>query len=108
MGLERRYSFDVDADYQTVYRRIVDVERRCYQGSMITANMMVNADLYTEMKRGEISVGLYGVIAQIHQVVDVSGLEDGRTSVTAIYPMGPVEKQGEKLRAWATGSATDC
>lgn len=108
MGPERRYTFEVDADYQTVYRRIVDVARSCYQGNLITANMVVNADLYPDTKRGAISVGLHGIATSIYQVIDVHGIDATHAEVVAIFPMGPVEKQGRKVRAWASGSGTEC
>ena len=108
MGPERRYAFDVDADYQTVYRRVVGVARQCYQGSLITANMVVNSDLYPDLRRGEVSVGMYGAMQQVYQVIDIEARADGGTAVHAVYPLGPIDTQGAKLREWATGSGSRC
>lgn len=109
MGAERSYTFQVDADYQTAYRRIVDVARSCYQGNMITANMMVNTDLFPDTRSGAISVGLYGAMGpSLYQVIDVRGIDAEHTEVVAIFPMGPVEKMGAKVRAWASGSGAEC
>lgn len=108
MGPEHRYAFRVDADYQTVYRRILEVERNCYQGNMITASMIVNADLYPDTKSGTISVGMYGIATSIYQVIDVRGIDAARSEVSAVFPVGSAERWGKKLESWATGGSTQC
>lgn len=107
MGDDRRVVFTVPDGYQAVYRRMVEIQRRCYQANLITASMIVNADLYPDTRSGQITVGLYGIAVQIHQVIDIQGLDDG-TRVTAIFPLGNVRKQGERVNGWANGTRTDC
>jgi hypothetical protein len=45
--------------YEEAYRRIVTPMRNCYQGSGLNTHAAVNADLYTDIRRGEI--GLVGM-----------------------------------------------
>ena len=109
MGPERQYSFKVDNDYQTTYKRVLDAARNCYQGPVGTAMMLVNGDIYSESKSGTVSVGMYGAVgASIYQVIDLKAIDSASTDVTAIFPMGPIEKQGFRVKAWATGSSSAC
>lgn len=113
MAPERHYMFQVDADYQTTYRRILEAARNCYQANLITASQIVSGDLYPDTKSGTITVGMYGGLgASIYQVIDVRGLDDTRSEVNAIFPMGSVEKMGawvkSKAEALAPTTATGC
>jgi hypothetical protein len=109
LGADRRYSFELDTGYQQVYRRLVDVMRCRYNGNMITASMLVNSDLYTDTRTGTISVGMYGGLGTvIYQVIDLRALDNGGTEVVAIFPSGSVQKMGEQVKAWATGSDNQC
>lgn len=106
MGPERHYRFTVDQDYQAVYRRLLEAERTCFQGgALITASMIANGELYPDTRSAEITVGLYGIVAMINQVVSIKG-SDGRTEVDAIITAGNVNRLGDKIKAWASGSAT--
>lgn len=109
MGPDRRYTFQVDADYQTVYRRILEAARPCYQTNLLTASMIVDGDLYPDARSGTVTVGMYGALGpSLYQVIDVRGLDGARSEVTAIFPVGPVDKRGEKVRGWAEAVATAC
>lgn len=107
LGPERQVVFQLADDYQTVYRRLVDVERRCFQTNLITASQIVNADLYPDTRSAEISVGLYGIATSIYQVIDLQGTDAG-TTVTATFPLGNPQAWGEKVRGWAEGSRQAC
>lgn len=109
LGPERRYTFQVDVDYQTAYRRILETERKCNQYPLGTAMQMVNGDLYPDTKSGSITVGLYGALGpSIYQVIDVKALDGGKTEVVATFPTGPVEKLGSKVRAWSVMDNEEC
>lgn len=109
MGTERSYTFQVDVDYQTAYRRILETERKCNQYPIGTAMQMVNGDLYPDTKSGSITVGLYGALGpSIYQVIDVKALDGAKSEVVTTFPIGPVEKMGTKIRAWTTGYSSEC
>lgn len=109
MGPERRYTFQVDVDYQTAYRRILETERKCNQYPLGTAMQMVNGDLYPDTKSGSITVGLYGALGpSIYQVIDVKALDGAKSEVVATFPMGPVEKLGSKVKTWAASDNAEC
>lgn len=106
---ENHISFEVAADYQTVYRRVLEVERACYQVGMISATQIVNGDLYPDSRTGTITIGLYGALGpSIYQVVDVRGLDGSRTLVDAALPRKPNDTLVRKLKSWAEGTSTEC
>lgn len=107
LGAERQVVFHLGDDYQTVYRRLVDVERRCFQTNLITASQIVNADLYPDTRSAEISVGMYGIATAIYQVIDLQGTDAG-TTVTATFPLGNPQAWGDKVKGWAEGSRQAC
>lgn len=109
LGPDRRYVFQVDRSYQKVYQTILDNARKCWQGPVGTAMQMVNGDLYPDSRTGTISVGMYGAMGpQLYQVIDVRGTEGDRTEVVAMFPFGPVDKLGPRLKVWAEGSSSEC
>lgn len=109
MGPDRRYMFQVDVDYQTTYRRILETARMCHQTSLITASQIVSGDLYPDTKSGTVTVGMYGALGPLlYQVIDVRGIDGARTEVTATFPMGSVAKMGEKVRGWAEATSDGC
>lgn len=108
LGPEKRYTLEVDANYQTVYRRIADAARACYQTNLITASQIVNTDLYTETRTATVSVGMYGIATQIYQVIDIRAIDDNRTAIDAVYTIGRPDQLGERMRGWATGTSAAC
>jgi hypothetical protein len=94
---------------ETVYERILNLSRKCHQYKLGSAMHLVSGDLYPKKRLGTITVGLYGALpTALYQVIDVQAIDDNDAEVTAIYPIGPVQKFGSQLRSWADGSSTDC
>lgn len=109
LGPDKAYSFTAPQGYQAVYRDILEQVRKCHQGGMITAQMVVQGDLYHDTKSGSISVALHGGFGvDTYQVIDIAAIDDSSTSVTAHYSVGSVERQGELLRKWALEDYRAC
>ena len=100
---ETKFSFEVDAPYETVYRRIAETARACYQANMLTANQIVNADIYPESRSGSISAGMYGIAAQVYWVIDIHSI-DNRTRVDGSVALGKPAPLRDKINAWAIGT----
>lgn len=109
MGAERRVAFEAPANYQAVYRKVLDQSRKCWQSGMVTAQMVVTGDLYTDIRSGTITVAMHGALGvDTYQVIDISALDDTRSKVVGHYAAGPVEQFGHALRQWVLADATDC
>ena len=109
MGPERRYAFIAAQDYQSVYRKILEQARKCYQTGMITAQMVVQGDLYHDTRSGTVTVALHGGLGvDTYQVIDVSAIDESQTRVVGHYSLGPVEKYGEALKEWVLEDSREC
>src|SRR5690606_22264719 len=96
-------------NYQQVYRTILDQARKCHQGGMITAQTVVQGDLYHDIKSGTVSVALHGGFGvDTYQVIDIKSISENESKVLAYYSLGSVQKQGDLLKKWVTESYSDC
>ena len=109
MGPERRFAFVAQENYQPVYRKILDQARKCWQTGMITAQMVVQGDLYHDTKSGTITVALHGGLGvDTYQVIDVSAIDEQQTKVVGHYSLGPVDKYGQALKEWVLENSKEC
>ncbi|RIY41976.1 BPTD_2524 family lipoprotein [Neopusillimonas maritima] len=109
MGPERSTTFTADQNYQQVYRKILRQARACHRTGMITAQMVVQGDLYHDIQTGTVSVALHGGLGvDTYQVIDVVAVDESTTKITGHYSLGSVQEQGELLRAWVLRDSTEC
>ena len=109
MGPDRQYTFEVSENYQPVYRKVLAQTRKCYQTGMITAQMVIQGDLFHDIKSGVITVALHGGLGvDTYQVIDITAINEKLTKVVAHYSIGPVEKYGGILKTWVLDNSTDC
>lgn len=109
LGPDKAYQFDVAQNYQQVYRTVLDQARKCHQAGMITAQMVVQGDLYHDTKSGTVSVALHGGLGvDTYQVIDMQAKGESVTSVKAHYSLGSVQKQGDLLKRWVIDKYPDC
>ena len=109
MGPERRYVFTAPENYQPVYRKILNQARKCHQGGMITAQMVVQGDIYHDTKSGTVTAALHGGFGiDTYQVIDVEAIDDENTRVTGYFSLGSVDRYGYAVKAWVLEDSTEC
>src|SRR3990172_2414470 len=109
MGPERQFVFIAPENYQPVYRKVLDQARKCFQMGLITAQQVVQGDLYHDTRSGTITVALHGALGvDTYQVIDVSAIDDNKTRVIGHYSIGPVDKYGQILKEWVLENSTEC
>ena len=85
--------FEVHENYQPAYRRILQKTRANYQTGMITAQMMVQGDIYTDTESGNVTVALHGGLGvDTYVTMDIAALSDTSTKVTAYYACVPARR----------------
>lgn len=62
-------SFTVPINYQAAYRILLDEMRRCMQGGLITATVIVHGDLFTDIHKGVITPTMHGGFGAMPLVV---------------------------------------
>jgi hypothetical protein len=82
-------AFEVDQNYQAVYRTVVGQARKCYEMSTLGARRTVQGDLYTDIRSGHVMVTWYtggpGLEADTFLASDITALGDKRTRVVTYY-----------------------
>lgn len=82
-------SFIVKKNYQAAYRPLSEETRRCFQIGLITASWVVHGDLYTDIKRGTITVEMVGGMGTKGLlVVDVSEVDSNSSRIDIMEPPG--------------------
>lgn len=80
-----KHSFTVNMNYQAAYRTLSDEMRRCMQFGVITATVIVQSDLYTDIRKAVITPTMHGGLGAMPLfVVDVVGLEGDLTRIDVI------------------------
>lgn len=109
MGADRSYTFTAPQNYQQVYRTVLDQARKCYQTGMITAQMVVQGDLYHDIKSGTVSVALHGGLGvDTYQVIDISEAGENNTKIVGHYSLGSVRDYGSLLESWVLAGNKEC
>lgn len=111
LGPERQYAFTVEENYQSVYRKIVNQERKCYESisNALNGQFIVRADLYQDLRSGTISTAQYaGYGLNIWRVIEVESIDSATSKVKAYLGIGPVEKGGQLLKQWVLDNSQDC
>ncbi len=109
LGEKNSYSFVAPENYQAVYRKVLRQERKCFETGLITAQMMVQGDLYTDIKSGTISVSLQGGFGvDTYQVVDISDINGKQSKIVAHYALWSTQKFGKLLKEWVLENSEEC
>jgi len=109
LGTDRRYTFEAEQNYQQVYRKVLANARKCYQTGLITAQMVVQGDLYHDTKTGEITVALHGGFGvDTYEVIDIAAIGDSRTKIVGYRSIGPVTVSEQLSRDWVLDDSVEC
>ena len=102
------YEFLAEENYQSVYRKILPVARKCYQGGLITAQMVVQDELYHDIKSGSVSVALHGAFGvETYLTIDVLGLNNSRTKIS-VFTSRNWKAVGDAVIEWVEDGSTKC
>lgn len=55
----------INRPYQEVYRSVREYVKRCMQTGLITAEIKVDAELFTDLKQAEIDIYMQGMLGRI-------------------------------------------
>lgn len=109
MGPTRQVSFSVPENYQPVYRKVLSQARKCWQTGMITAQMVVQGDLFHDTQSGTITIALHGGFGvDTYQVIDISAIDERNTKIVGHYSLGPVDQYGRILKEWVLENSSEC
>ncbi len=109
LGPGRATSFVSPEGYQAVYRKVLNQARNCYQTGLITAQMVVQGDIYTDTKSGTVTVALHGGLGvDTYQVYDITAIDDRQTKVVGYFTLGSTSEYSRQLWGWVMQNSTEC
>ena len=99
-------TFEVDSNYQTVYRRLITPIRENIRGF----NRAINGDIYTNDQEAEIScIGTKrsivpggGVNNSVLLAIDIKAISDNRTKVTTYYTHHEWKSTALRVEQWCS------
>jgi hypothetical protein len=103
-------SFEVDENYQSVYRKIITRARNCYQGvGLLGMNNTVQGDLYPDLQSGTISCAhhnpMYGINTFI--VIDIR-VNQSKTKIVYYCFNSAWCKNAKVIEGWVTQNSEKC
>jgi reverse gyrase len=104
-----KIAFDIERNYQPVYRAILERARRCFQFGMITAQMVVQGDLYHDIKSGNVTIALHGGLGVATYVTtDIKAISDTQTRVETFVLLSGYLSTARAVEEWAHERSTEC
>jgi hypothetical protein len=109
LDASKQRSFDVEQNYQKVYRTLLEQMRYCDQANMLTANMQIDGDLYNDIKTGTISQTLVGIgYTNVYQVIDVKEISELNSNVKIFVSLGNPDIYANRIKGWIIDNKKDC
>lgn len=101
-------SFQTMQNYQAVYRTVLSNARRCHQFGMITAQWVVQGDLYTDTQAGEVTVALHGGLGvSTYLGVDIKAIGSHMTEVRVVS-FSSNRDTTRAVQGWVEGRSNRC
>ena len=103
--------FEVNENYQSVYRKIITPARDCWQqgASLLTAQTDVQGELYSDIRKGNVTVTMRGPAgAHTFLTIDVAALLDSKTKITTYYALRGSLPRAQAVELWVKQNSTEC
>lgn len=102
------YTFEVDKNYQAVYRHILEQGRACTK-PQFTAKMVVNGELLTDIKAADISIVLMGLFSNNHYLkIRVDALEENKSRIQVSNKLPRWNDLARAVKGWVVDESTQC
>lgn len=104
-----KLSFDVKENYQPVFRKVLKTARKCFQTGLITAQMVVQGELYQDIETGTITVAIHGGLGvDTHLAVDVTAIDEDNSKVTVFNALSSWNRSSQLVREWVLENSAEC
>lgn len=102
------YTFEVDKNYQAVYRHVLEQARACTK-PQFTAKMVVNGELLEDIKAADISVTLQGLFSNNHYLkIRIDSVSDARTKIHVTNKLPRWNGLARSIKTWVVEGSTKC
>lgn len=108
-----KYEFMVDQNYQVVYRKLLKQGKACVSPGL-TAQMIVQGELFNDIKAADITVVLYGIFSQHPHIqvtiesIEQDGANQDKTKVTVTNTLPRWNAYTRAIKTWVVDGSTNC
>ena len=102
-------TFQVQQNYQRAYRTVLTNARKCWQQAVMTAQVVVTSDIYTDTRAGEISVGMQSATGnQTFFIIDIKAVDETKTEVRTLSGGRGWSPYEATVKEWLEIGHSDC
>ena len=102
------YTFEVDKNYQAVYRHLLEQGRACTK-PQFTAKMTVSGELFQDIKAADISVVLMGLFSNNHYLkIRVDAIGDKKSRIHVSNQLPRWNDLARAVKGWVVDGSTQC
>lgn len=95
--------------YEETYRIIASESRRCFERTLPGAMVSVRADLYSESKKGEVSIAGALMTSSITEILfEIRSIDANNSEIKTFYRKKSSESVERAMRIWLEGNTTVC
>ncbi len=106
--IEKR-SFEIEQNYQPVYRAILNQARRCFHGGYPGERLYVSGDLYYDVKTGHVSVERHSANGvEIYLAAEITAQGEARSKVDVLVGLNLWEGLATDVEGWARQTSKRC
>lgn len=104
-----KMTFELDRNYQAVYRNVLDWSRACQAMSGVGWHSSPQGDLYTDRQEGQVLVVRHmpGSTDYVYRV-DITAQGEASTLVEAYYAWEMLGEQAAFIQTWAADGSGPC
>jgi hypothetical protein len=104
-----KLTFEIEKNYQPVYRSIIERARSCFEGAAIAAQEIVQGDLYTDLRSGNVSVAMQSIGGvNNYLTIDITALSDNSTKVETYYAYSGQLRTAQVIEKWVRDGSNEC
>lgn len=96
-----KFTFEIDEDYQVVFRKIVTQCRECYHEGLYT-------DVFNDINTAHVFYSPYNAYGEILIAIDIEGLPGLKTRVTSYYGLVNWKNNAAAVEKWLEDGYNEC
>lgn len=102
------YTFEVDKNYQAVYRDVLEQARTCTK-PQFTAKMEVEGELFDDIKAADVSVVLVGLFSNNHYLkIRIEAIGDSKSKINVSNKLPRWNDLARAVKGWIIDGSTEC
>ncbi len=105
-----KVEFTVEKNYKQAFQTVLARTKACYLGAPTTAQLAVSDSRNYDLKTGNVTIKLlYDATGEeVYLTVDVIGVGEGASKVTAYYERAASKAEANVVQTWLVDGSVEC